>query len=299
MKTSRASMIVAAAILLAVVQQASATGLPAQSAILYGTTGACHNQFPGGPCSQTSKLVQLDPVTGALIKTIGEVGYTVNGLAWDWLTRKLYATTAIGDVRFHGLITINPLTGAGTPVNPAAVNFGLAGNPSPIHSLTIDFFGRMAAWYDEFNGDPIFCIPNNDTFVTINKKTGIATEFGNTGIDSNQNGLSFSNFNILYNIDAPRFSCDGSTLTQTAYIIDPSSGKAFCYKQLTPPTAAALGDFNPDNDLYYGLNFDPSTKPPRPADIVVIDMRTGIVTRLGSTAADVHTLAFVKTLKFF
>jgi hypothetical protein len=49
--------------------------------ILYGTTGACNNLTQGGPCTQTSTLVQVDPTTGALIKTIGPVGYAISGLA--------------------------------------------------------------------------------------------------------------------------------------------------------------------------------------------------------------------------
>jgi hypothetical protein len=287
MKTLRRPMIIAAVLMAAFAQQAPAQGLPAKPSILLGTTGACKNQSPGGPCTHTSTLVQIDPLTGALIKTIGPVGYTVNGLAWDGTTGKLYASTAIGDVSFHGLITIDPRTGAGTPVNPNAVNFGLPGD-SPIHSITIDILGRMVAWYDE---------SPTDTFVKINKRTGVATEFPDTGIDTAQNGLSFSEYNILYNIDVPRLQLDGTT-NQTAYLINPRDGKPFCFKFLSPPTAAALGDFNPENDLYYGLNFDNSVPPPFPTNIVVINLRNGTVTTLGRTLDDVHTLAFVKTIRF-
>ena len=95
----------------------------AKPLVVYGTTGACNNAFPGGPCTQTSELVQLDARTGALIRDIGPVGYTVNGLAWDRSTKRLYASTAIGDVAFHGLITINTRTGAGTPVDGTVHNF--------------------------------------------------------------------------------------------------------------------------------------------------------------------------------
>ena len=40
---------------------------------LFGTTGACNNAQPGRPCTKKSNLVQIDPQTGALIKTIGDV----------------------------------------------------------------------------------------------------------------------------------------------------------------------------------------------------------------------------------
>jgi hypothetical protein len=291
MKTLRRSMILAAVLLAAVVQQASAQKCPVKFPILLGTTGACNNEFQGGPCTTTSRLVQLDPRTGALVRDIGPVGFTVNGLAWDATSGKLYATTPPGDVIFHGLIIINPLTGRGKPVDKHLDNFGLQGDPSPIHSITIDAFGHMVGWYDEFPPPPGV----TDTYVRINQRTGVATESPNTGINTSQNGLSFGEFNLLWNIDAPRGQPDG-TLTQTAYIINPFDGKPFFSRRLLPPTAAALGDFHPGNNLYYGLSFDTSTGPPFQTDIVVVDPLEGTVTALGRTVDDLHTLAFVKGL---
>jgi hypothetical protein len=308
MKALRRSMILAilaAVFLAASVQQASAQGLtmasafglPAQFKILLGTTGACFNEFPGGPCTQTSTLVLINPQTGKLIKKIGPVGYTVNGLAWDQTSGKLYASTAIGcgetdpntgfvsPCPFHGLITINPLTGKGKPVNKNAVNFGLPGNPSPIHSITIDPFGHMVGWYDEFG------VGASDTYVRINQRTGVAIEFNDTGIDTSQNGVAFGEFNLLWNIDTPR----GNPLTQTAYILNPFDGKPFDSILLTPPTPAALGDFLPGTNRYYGLNFPI----PRAAEthIVTVDFdlvnKTGTVKELGRTVDDLHTLAFI------
>jgi hypothetical protein len=281
MKTLRRSMILAAVILTIFVQQASA-----QKLILLGTTGACNSAVQGGPCTAKSTLVQLNPQTGKLMKTIGPVGFTVNGLAWDSASKKLYASTSVGDVRFHGLITINPLTGRGTPVNRSAVNFGLAGNPSPIHSIAIDPFGHMVGWYDEN--------PPPDTFVRINKNTGVAKEFPGTGINTSQNGLSFDQFNLLWNIDAPRIQPGDTSITQTAYIINPYSGIPMFSRLLDPPTPAAIGAFHPGNHLYYGLNFDTSLPPPFPTSIVKVNPVAGTAATLGSTVADLHTLAFIK-----
>lgn len=279
--------VLAAFILAAGAQSAAAAKGP--QLILYGTTGRCNNDFPGGPCTETSTLVQLDPATGALIREIGPVGYTVNGLAWDRVSEKLYASTAIGDVAFHGLITINLRTGAGTPVNPAATNYGLDGNDSPIHSITINSRGRMVGWYDEF---PVGVV--TDTFVEINKRTGIATEVPDTGIDTSQNGLSFDQNNRLWNIDSPRRS--GTDIppvqTQTAYLLDPTTGKPLRTVLLNPPTVAALGDFNPTTNIYYGLNFVPFD-PAQKTAVVTVNLRTGKVTTLGPTINNLHTLAFV------
>jgi hypothetical protein len=258
--------------------------------ILYGTTGACNNVTQGGPCTQTSTLVQIDPTTGALIKTIGPVGYTVNGLAWDRWSAKLYASTALGDTRFHGLITIDTTTGAGTPVNGSVINFGLSIDPgtlgSPVHSITIDFFGNMVGWYDEFGAGV------TDTFVRINKSTGVATEFNNTGINTNQNGLSFSDFNILWNIDSPKTAVDG-TVTQTAYLLNPLNGQPFFSRLLTPPIPAAIGDFSPTNNLYYGLNFT-AFDPTHPTFLVTVSLLKGTVTTVGQTADNLHAIAFTK-----
>jgi hypothetical protein len=287
------STILAGAIL-AIGAQASAQTLPPGQPVLLGTTGACFNAFPGGPCTQTSTLVQIDPQTGALVRTIGPVGYTVNGLAWDCTAGNcksgtLYATTALGDTHFHGLITIDPSTGAGTPVNASVVNFGLDIDPgtsgSPVHSITVDTFGSMAGWYDEF-GPGV-----TDTYVRIDKTTGIATEFTNTGINTSQNGLSFSDLNALWNIDSPKFV--GGVLVQTAYLLNPLNGTALSSRQLSPPTNAALGDFNPIDNHYYGLNFDTSI-PSSGTFLVEVNIRKGTVTTVGQTVDNLHTLAFMK-----
>jgi hypothetical protein len=265
---------------------------PASAArqVLFGTTGACNNVFPGGPCTQTSQLVQIDADTGALIKVIGPVGFTVNGLTWDRKAQILYASTAIGDVVFHGLITINPLTGRGKPINPAVHNFGLAGADSPIHSISIDGHGRMVGWYDEFPAGVV-----TDTFVKIDKRTGIATEFPDTGIDTSANGLSFDEVNYLWNIDAPRGNGPGNPLTQKAYLMDPVTGKPFQFVSVNPPTMAALGDFNPTNNSYYGLSFT-AFDPTAPTSIVVVDPRTGTATTLATTVSGLHTLTFAKVI---
>ena len=278
MKNKLSSITIATVVIAAVVQQATA------GSTLVATTGAGN---------QPSTLVVINTGNGKLVKTIGPVGFTVNGMAWDPSTGTLYATTSVGDPHFHGLITINTSTGAGTPVNPDVDNFGLpvgippAPQKSPIHSLTIDSTGQLVGWYDE--------VPpaTSDTFVRIDKNNGIAEEFPNTGINTVQNGLSFGDGDVLWNIDSPFFHTDG-TITQTAYIIDPFSGKPGSFLLLSPPTPAALGDINPDNHLYYGLNFNVLAGNPLAADLVVVNLRTGAVRTVGPTVDGLHVLTFIK-----
>jgi hypothetical protein len=294
MKTTlrRSALLIAiltAAVLVAIVPLASAQDPPPGQPVLLGTTGACDNLVQGGPCTHTSTLVQVDPDTGALVHVIGPVGYSVNGLAWDMTTNKLYATTAVGDVSFHGLITIDPNTGQGTPVNPAVVNYGLDVTPgtlgSPVHSITIDSNGNAVGWYDEF-GTGV-----TDTFVTFNKTTGVATEFDNTGLNTGQNGVAFAKHDLLWNIDSPKVV--GGVVTQTAYLLDTTNGQALDERDVSPPTPAALGDFSPVGNQYYGLKFtvfNPTTF------LVVIDLKKGTVTTLAQTVDDLHVIAFVKHL---
>ncbi|MFL5437811.1 MAG: hypothetical protein ACJ79W_01500 [Myxococcales bacterium] len=289
MKTLWQFFVVAMAICASAATQAVAQ----QAGTLFGTTGACNNAVPGGPCTQTSTLVQIDPRTGALVRTIGPVGFTVNGLAWDRTTGKLYASTAIGDVRFHGLITINTTTGAGTAVDSTVSNFGLdaTAGESPVHSIAVDFFGFMFAWYDEFPPPPGV----TDTFVQINKRTGVAVEFPDTGINTSANGLAFQTLgavNVLWNIDSPRLQDNGTT-TQTAYLINPLNGKPLLARRLSPPGQAALGDFNPRNFLYYGLDFVPFD-PAHTTFLVLVEPFSGVVARVGQTVNNLHVIAFVK-----
>jgi len=266
--------------LAAFAQQAAAQfGPPGQGPSLIGTTGACNNVRPGGPCTQKSTLVMLDPQTGALIRTIGPVGFTVNGLAWDRTTKTLYATTAIGDTTFHGLITIAP-NGKGTPVNPSAVNFGVEGENIPVSTLAIDVFGHLVASY------PIPPPPTTDvdnTYVRIDPKTGIATEHHNTGINTARNGLSFGEFNLLWNVD---------DLNHTAFLLNPFTGTSLFAQPVNPPTMAALGDFNPVDNLYYGLQFT-GTDPTGATVINVIDVPNGTVIKSMPTVNFLHTLAWV------
>lgn len=291
MKALKGSAVIAGlAASLLVTAPSLATAKP--SGHLYGTTGACNNAAPGGPCTQTSTLVELDPVTGALLRTVGPVGYTINGLAWDQRSKRLYGSTAIGDVAFHGLVTIDPVTGAGTPVGPHVSNFGLPGPDSPIHSITIDSRGRMAGWYDEF--PPPATV--TDTFVTIDKARGVATEHPATGINTSQNGLSFDSDDELWNIDAPSSKAIGAPATQTAYRLSAVDGRVLGTVDITPPTPAALGDFSPGTRLYYGLRFEPFS-PTRATTIEVVDVGTGTLTTLGRTVDDLHTLAFSKNVK--
>ena len=119
----------------------------------------------------------------------------------------------------------------------------------------------------------------------------MAKEFPSTGIDTSQNGLSFNGSDELWNIDTARRHGQDA-VTQVAYLLDPSTGQPLRTVALSPPTPAALGDFSPVNDLYYGLNFTSFST--APTFIVVVNVQTGSATTLAQTVANLHTLAFIK-----
>jgi hypothetical protein len=62
-----------------------------------------------------------------------------------------------------------------------------------------------------------------------------------------------------------------------------------------PAPAAALGDFNPAGNEYYGLDFDTSL-PGSATFLVVINLKKDTVTTVGQTIDDLHVIAFVRHL---
>jgi hypothetical protein len=70
-----------------------------------------------------STLIQIDPQTGSLIRTIGDIGYAVNGLEFDNTTGVLYATTSSNDYNApNNLITIDIQTGQGNIIGDTGVS---------------------------------------------------------------------------------------------------------------------------------------------------------------------------------
>ena len=148
---------------------------------LYGTIGTGRGV--------DSLLVELDPITGAVLNTIGNVGYTVNGMEYDPFSGKLYASTSVHDASYNGLIEIDLVTGAGTPVGVSGWGLGVA---EAVTNITLDASGQMYGWWD----------PYQDDLVSIDKTTGIATRVGESGIaDTRANGLDFDNTGTLFMVN--------------------------------------------------------------------------------------------------
>jgi hypothetical protein len=224
--------------------------------ILYGTV-----RVSGG-----STLVQLDPETGGLLNTIGSVGYIVNGLSYDASTDTLFGSTAIGDPNFFGLISIDPQTGAGTPIGTGWGDW--SGLSMAITSVSADRLGRVFAW-DE----------NPDNLVSVDKVTGTYAATGASGIGTARYGLAFDNSGVLYLVQP-------SDDVLTFWAVDTATGAATLAHTIATSSYAHHGDFHPDSNMYYGIS---ATWNPR--ELLVVDMESGTFSTL-PTVDDLHTITF-------
>jgi hypothetical protein len=207
--------------------------------------------------------VQLDPATGALINSIGSVGYAVNGL--EYAGGKLYGSTSFNDSSFPmGLIEINPLTGAGTPIG---AGFGLG---DPVVAITSDSGGQIFGWYE----------PNDDDLAAISTVTGFAAVVGDSGLGTANLGLAFDGADNLFLVNG-----GGDT-----YSIDPVTGGAVSLYNLG--ATAHHGDFNPDDGLYYGIE---GTAGFGSKNLVVasLTLGAGSVVDTLPTVDDLHAVTFV------
>jgi Ca2+-binding RTX toxin-like protein len=139
---------------------------------LYAADGA------GGNPNTT--LYKVNPATGARSQTIGEIGFSVTGLAFDPTSGVLYGSTTSQDDEPGSLIRINVTTGAGTLVGAAGTRI-ITGCNTGTHDLTFTTDGQLWGW--------TFCSPGGD-LVQINKATGVGTIVGDSGLSTWGNGLS-------------------------------------------------------------------------------------------------------------
>jgi DNA-binding beta-propeller fold protein YncE len=233
----------------------------------FGLLSACGSsstptQLYGVTVGDTSQLLLLDPTTGALVRTIGPLGYAPSGLAFDPSSGKLYGTTSNNDVNFpDGLIEINMATGAGTPIGTGA---GMLINMPAVNSS-----GQMFAWTED-SDDP----------VSVNKSTGVATVLGDAGFSSSEQGMAFDKNNVLTFVNG-----DGEVFT-----IDTATGAATSLG--TIGVRAHHGDFHPGTGKYWGIDETASSATGPARNLLVVDIATLTVTSTLPTADDLHAIAF-------
>jgi len=220
---------------------------------LYGTT---HGNLTLG----ASILYELSMTDGTVLKNIGSVGYYVNGLEYDAVSGKLYGTTSNNDPVFpNGLIEINRLTGAGTPIGSGAGTY--------INNPTVNSAGEMFAWTEW-----------SDDLVTVDTAAGTATVVGDSGLSTMEHGLAFDNDDNLYMVNY-----DGAI-----YAIDPMTGGATY--TATIGTRAHHGDFHPLTGLYWGIDLLYYAGPTR--NLLVVDIETPSIEDTISAIDNLHAVTF-------
>jgi len=250
---TRTVMIVALALSAFLVPPAWANGV-----VLYGADGA-----QGNP----SSLRILDPATGALVSTVGPIGFAVTGLAIHPTTGVLYGSTAqLSAIAPRSLITIDKGTGLGTLVG----SFGVPGHT--MADLTFGPDGTLYGWAE----------PDLDDLHRINLTTGQATRVGESNIGFNTRGSGIaSNADLI-------FLAGGEGRGQL-HIVNRATGavSAVAFLDWRPRGAIAAMAFGPDGTLF-GAGLPTDSGP----ILLTIDVLTGHVTEIGPTVDFLDAIAF-------
>ncbi|MDO8208319.1 MAG: pre-peptidase C-terminal domain-containing protein, partial [Gallionella sp.] len=211
-----------------------------------------------GRGGSASTLVELDRNTGAVVRTIGSVGYSVNGLEYVAATGLLYGTVSANDSSAPGyLIQIDMDTGIGTPIG-TGVGVGTVVN------LTSDSAGNLFAWTE-----------SGDDLVSIDPVTGAGYVVGQSGVGTSTHGLAFDANDNLYLVDG------GGEF----YLVSAETGATTFQFDLNQ--TAHHGDFDPLTGYFFGVGNTNTTTP-----LVAIDVLNRNVVQYSETGEQLHTLTF-------
>ncbi len=236
------------------------------SPVLFGATG-------GGEGNGPSNLYKIDSLSGAAT-FVGPIGFkSVSAMDCHPFTGILYATGRRATGGTLVLITINPLTGAGTEVGPLASGFNVQ-----------DMSFR--------NSDAVLFAYRSTLLIKIDISTGAQTIVGRTFSLQDGNGLAFSLNDTLYHAaQAP---------SQLA-IFDQTTGARTVINTLKYPPGlggeprVSAMDFQPGTSDFYCTII---TNEGSPAYLGTINTTTGDVTVIGRTADRMDALAWLSSPPF-
>jgi hypothetical protein len=226
--------------------------------LLYAADGA-----GGNP----SNLYILDPSSGAVVRTVGPIGFGVTGLAVHPVSGTLYGTTGRSSQTSPGfLIRIDKTTGAGTVVGD------LRADDETAPDITFTPDGTLYGWLE----------PGSDDLVTINPVTGAATVVGNSGLDTFGGGIAASAAGVLFLAG----DGDGGRL----HVIDRGTGAPREVAVLSGtgdlPIAAMAFDAA---DTLFGVRHDFGVGP---SELITINQVTGAITVVGLSLRGLDAIAF-------
>ena len=206
-------------------------------------------------------LYIINPATGAIVQTIGPIGFAVTGMAFHPGTGVLYGTTG-AEIDPPALIQINTATGAGT----------LIGNNTngPIADITFRADGTLFGWTED-----------TDDLVTVNIATGVETVVSDSGISTAGSGIAFSPSGTLF--------FTGSNSNGALRTINPATGAPTTVVTMTGgPTSNRINAlaFNSAGVLYGSLKQSPGDV------LITINTTTGVITTVGALPPGIDAIAF-------
>lgn len=246
------------------------TRADAQS-VLYGTTAA----------GAFGQLVTINPATGAVVSTVGPTNdslgnnYGLTGLAYNPVNGLLYGSSANATVyganQVRKLVTVNPATGAVTPIGP--FNAGTITMSDIAFTSTGQLFG-------------IGTRPGADLY-RIDITTGQATLVGATTAGTVGGGLAVHpTTGLAYGSpDSTHFGTYDLTTGVYTNIGTPSAHPA------GPGTGFAALKFDSSGTLY-GVN-NPGDQPTIPTHLVTINVADAAVTDIGTSIGGLDAIEFV------
>jgi hypothetical protein len=224
-----------------------------------------------------SNLLILNPDTGAVVKSVGPIGFAVTGLAIDPTTGTLYGVTGqstkLGAPNPASLITINRTSGAGTLVGDERPDSEGAAD------ITFTPDGALYGWLES----------NTDDLISIDKVTGAATVVGESGLDTYGSGIASNSAGVLYfageGEDAPLRTVDRNTGLTT--VVATMNGDTTLERGIS-----ALA-FNSSGTLFGSRLPSASTTAGFASDLITIDTATGAITSKGTSIDRLDALVFV------
>lgn len=227
-------------------------GILEDQEVLYGANGG------GG---QLSQLLILDPDTGSVLESIGDIGYAVTGLAVDPVTGELFGSTGGSDPSRPGvLISIDWVSGAGTVIGEI-----VPGASQPAADISFSPDGTLYGWQEA----------SEDDLTIIDINTGEGTIVGNSGLSTYGSGLAASSNARLYFVgdgeDSVLSSIETATGQENAVIaLSGGLGNGHAINAL---------DINEEGVLFGVRN----TGGGSPNELITINPDTGEITTVGPT----------------
>jgi RTX calcium-binding nonapeptide repeat (4 copies) len=225
---------------------------------LYGADGS-----GGNP----SNLYEIDRDTGAVVRTIGPIGFAVTGLAIHPETAELYGSTGGNAPNDPGsTIKINKATGDGTLIGDQ-----IPATDSGAADITFTSDGTLYGWSE-----------GSDDLVTINLASGAATVVGESGAGTLGSGLSASPDDTLFfagQLDVGNLMTVSRTtgLLTTVALMDGTVGDAINALAFDD-RETLLGSRRLDNQL--------------DRDLITINTSNGHITSIGPSVARLDAIEF-------